>query len=54
MSRMLGTVTDELVKLRQAVTESRPIIEVNVDPLDSDPVRISEINDQGKMIRSEI
>lgn len=54
MSRMLGTVKDELVKLRQAVTESRPIIEVNVDPLDSDPVRISEINDQGKMIRSEI
>lgn len=54
MSRMLGTVKDELVLLRQAVTESRPIIEVNVDPLDSDPVRISEINDQGKMIRSEL
>jgi len=34
--------------------DSKPIIEVNVVPLSSDPVKVSEIADTGKMIRSEI
>lgn len=54
MSQMMATVKDELVKLRQAVTESRPMFEINVDPLSNDPVKVSEIAETGKLLRSEV
>jgi len=51
---LIAALKDEIVSLKQTVMDSKPIIEVNVDPLSSDPVKVSEIADTGKMIRSEI
>ena len=51
---LIAALKDEIVSLKQTVMDSKPNIEVNVDPLSSDPVRVSEIADTGKMIRSEI
>lgn len=51
---LIENMLNEIVSLKQAVKESKPIIEVNVDPLSSNPVKVSEIADTGKMIRSEI
>jgi hypothetical protein len=51
---LISALKDEIVLLKQTVMDSKPIIEVNVDPLSSDPVKVSEIADTGKMIRSEI
>ncbi len=51
---LIAALKDEIVSLRQTVMDSKPIIEVNVDPLSNDPVKLSEIADTGKMIRSEI
>ena len=51
---LIAALKDEIVSLKQTVKDSKPIIEVNVDPLSCDPVKVSEIADTGKMIRSEI
>ena len=51
---LIAALKDEIVSLKQTVMDSKPIIEVNVDPLSNDPVKISEIADTGKMIRSEV
>ncbi len=51
---LIAALKDEIVSLRQTVMDSKPIIEVNVDPLSNDPVKVSEIADTGKMIRSEL
>ena len=51
---LIAALKDEIVSLRQTVIDSKPIIEVNVDPLSNDPVKVSEIADTGKMIRSEV
>ena len=51
---LIAALKDEIVSLRQTVMDSKPIIEVNVDPLSNDPVKVSEIADTGKMIRSEV
>jgi len=51
---LIAAMKDEIVSLKQTVMDSKPIIEVNVDPLSSDPVKVSEIADTGKIIRSEI
>lgn len=51
---IMADMRDELVSLKQTVIDSKPIIEVKVDPLSNDPVRISEIADTGKLIRSEL
>ena len=51
---LISSLKDEIVSLKQTVMDSKPIIEVNVDPLSSDPVRVPEIADTGKMIRSEV
>ena len=51
---LIAALKDEIVSLKQTVMDSKPIIEVNVDPLSSDPVKISEIADTGKIIRSEV
>ena len=54
MIDLIAAMKDEIVSLKQTVMDSKPIIEVNVDPLSNDPVKISEIADTGKMIRSEV
>jgi len=51
---LIASLKDEIVSLKQTVMDSKPIIEVNVDPLSSDPVKVSEIADTGKIIRSEV
>jgi hypothetical protein len=51
---LIAALKDEIVSLKQTVKDSKPIIEVSVDPLSNDPVKISEIADTGKMIRSEV
>lgn len=51
---LIAALKDEIVSLKQTVMDSKPIIEVNVDPLSNDPVKVSEIADTGKMIRSEV
>lgn len=51
---LIAALKDEIVSLKQTVMDSKPIIEVKVDPLSNDPVKVSEIADTGKMIRSEI
>ncbi len=51
---LIAALKDEIVSLKQTVKDSKPIIEVNIDPLSNDPVKISEIADTGKMIRSEV
>ena len=51
---LMTSIRDELASLKQTVMDSKPIIEVNVDPLSNDPVKVSEIADTGKIIRSEI
>ena len=51
---LIASLKDEIVSLKQTVMDSKPIIEVNVDPLSNYPVKVSEIADTGKMIRSEV
>jgi hypothetical protein len=51
---LISALKDEIVSLKQTVADTKPVIEVNVDPLSNDPVKVSEIADIGKMIRSEI
>ncbi len=51
---LIAALKDEIVSLKHTVMDSKPIIEVKVDPLSNDPVKVSEIADTGKMIRSEI
>jgi len=51
---LIAALKDEIVSLKQTVKDSKPIIEVSVDPLSNDPVKVSEIADTGKMIRSEV
>jgi hypothetical protein len=40
--------------MKQNIKDSKPIIDIHVDPLSNDPVRVSEIADTGKQIRSEV
>ena len=51
---LIENMLNEIVSLKQAVKESKAVIDVHVDPLSNDPVKVSEIADTGKMIRSEI
>jgi hypothetical protein len=54
MLEIMSDMRDQLVELKQRVTDSKPIIDIHVDPLNNDPVRVSEIADTGKLIRSEV
>ena len=51
---IMASMRDEIISLKQTVVESKPMIDIHVDPLSNDPVKISEIADTGKMIRSEV
>jgi hypothetical protein len=54
LANLIENMLDEIVSLKQTVKESKPVIDVHVDPLSNDPVKVSEISDTGKMIRSEV
>ena len=54
MDTIVSVVREEFSTLRQSISDNKPNIEINVDPLSNDPVRVSEIADTGKMIRSEV
>jgi len=54
LASLIENMLDEIVSLKQTVKESKPVIDVHVDPLSNDPVKVSEIADTGKMIRSEV
>jgi hypothetical protein len=54
MDTIVSVVREEFNSLRQSIADNKPNIEINVDPLSNDPVKISEIADTGKMIRSEV
>ena len=47
-----SALIDEIRALRDALLSSRPPINITVDPLSSDPVKISEIAERGSRIRS--
>lgn len=49
-----SALLDELRALKEAILGSRPIVNVRVDPLSNDPVKISEIAERGTRIRSII
>ncbi len=51
---LIAAMKDEIISLKQTVMDSKPIIDVHVDPLSNDPVKVSEIADTGKIIRSEV
>ncbi|MDP3115172.1 MAG: hypothetical protein Q8M98_10440 [Candidatus Cloacimonadaceae bacterium] len=51
---IMGDLRDQVVEMKQNIKDSKSIIEINVDPLSNDPVRVSEIADTGKQIRSEV
>ncbi len=51
---IMASMRDEIISLKQTVMDSKPIIDVHVDPLSNDPVKVSEIADTGKIIRSEV
>ncbi|MCB5253244.1 MAG: hypothetical protein LHW51_09760 [Candidatus Cloacimonetes bacterium] len=54
MDTIVSVVRVEFNSLRQSISDNKPNIEINVDPLSNDPVKVSEIADTGKMIRSEV
>lgn len=47
-------LVDEIRALRRDLREKRMVVDVHVDPLSNDPVRVSEIADTGKKMRSEV
>jgi hypothetical protein len=57
ISALIEIMTDlksEITEMKQNLRDSKPIIDIHVDPLSNDPVRVSEIADTGKLIRSEV
>jgi hypothetical protein len=57
-SGSLSDLIDAIFAMRDdivtTIRTSKPSIQVNVDPLSGDPVRISELADTGKRIRAEV
>jgi hypothetical protein len=51
---VMASLLEEIRGLRDDVRSNRPSIQVSVDPLSSDPVKISELADTGKRIRAEV
>jgi len=57
MSALIEIMTalkTEITEMKQNLKDNRPIIDIHVDPLSNDPVKVSEIADTGKLIRSEV
>jgi len=51
---IMSDLKSEIVEMKQSLIDNKPIIEIHVDPLSNDPVRVSQIADNGKLIRSEV
>jgi PHD/YefM family antitoxin component YafN of YafNO toxin-antitoxin module len=51
---IMTALKTEITEMKQNLKDSKPIIDIHVDPLSNDPVRVSEIADTGKLIRSEV
>jgi hypothetical protein len=51
---IMRDMRDQIVEMKQNIKDSKPIIDIHIDPLSNDPVRVSEIADTGKQIRSEV
>jgi len=51
---ILTALKTEITEMKQNLKDNRPIIDIHVDPLSNDPVKVSEIADTGKLIRSEV
>jgi len=51
---IMSALKTEIVEMKQNLKDSQPIIDIHVDPLSNDPVKISRIADTGKLIRSEV
>jgi predicted transposase YbfD/YdcC len=54
MDTIVSVVREEFSNLRQSISDNKPQFEINVDPLSNDPVKVSQIADKGKLIRSEV
>lgn len=51
---IMTAVKTEITEMKQNLKDNRPVIDIHVDPLSNDPVKVSEIADTGKLIRSEV
>jgi hypothetical protein len=51
---IMTALKTEITEMKQNLKDNKPIIDIHVDPLSNDPVRVSEIADTGKLIRSEV
>jgi len=51
---IMTALKTEITEMKQNLKDNKPIIDIHVDPLSNDPVKISEIADTGKLIRSEV
>jgi hypothetical protein len=51
---IMTALKTEITEMKHNLKDSKPIIDIHVDPLSNNPVRVSEIADTGKLIRSEV
>jgi len=51
---IMRDMRDQIVEMKQNIKDSKPIIDIHVDPLSNDPVKVSEIAEAGQLIRSTI
>jgi hypothetical protein len=54
MDTIVSVVREEFSNLRQSINDNKAQFEINVDPLSNDPVKVSQIADKGKLLRSEV
>ncbi|MDP2172725.1 MAG: hypothetical protein Q8J62_03035 [Candidatus Cloacimonadaceae bacterium] len=51
---IMSEMRDQMITLTEKVMESKPVFDIHVDPLSNDPVKLSQIAETGKLIRSEV
>ncbi|MDP3113509.1 MAG: hypothetical protein Q8M98_01910 [Candidatus Cloacimonadaceae bacterium] len=51
---IMSEMRDQMITLTEKVMESKPVFDIHVDPLSNDPVKVSQIAETGKLIRSEV
>jgi PAS domain-containing protein len=54
LAELIEAIRDMRDEIVVTIKTSKPAIQVSVDPLSADPVRISELADTGKRIRAEV
>ena len=52
MDYLVNGIREELKELKTAILGNKPVINIEVDPLSSNPVKVSEIAEQGAIMRS--